>query len=282
MVSLCISCDTNETEKCSYTPNDNAVLELYEEFEAYNATFHNETNATRGFGWLKRLWRTVYADAVGGIIGANFGPWGAVAGATLFSAIVCCADNQMAISDYPMQNTGYNMYADGLNSTVIYTPASIYTDSVGYYHNKILMHLNSHNLLSTSSKTKFISMINTICSEADNMYYNGRENTTNTTLIRYLDYLQFKNLCENPIYATSFETFAAAVANLYADYEVEMNFLATYVNVLCNIEQSQNDGSYAEGVLDIINNSNVDNDMKKRLGDAVITGNASARLWIFN
>lgn len=78
------------------------------------------------------------------------------------------------------------------------------------------------------------------------------------------------------------ETFVADMIELYPEYEYELDFISDYISSLCSIPQSENDGSYATGVLHLISMSGVSVDMKKRLGNAVIAGNASARLWNFN
>lgn len=66
---------------------------------------------------------------------------------------------------------------------------------------------------------------------------------------------------------------------MYSEYTYELDFMESYIEALCLLDQAGNNGTYATGVLSIINNSNVDDSTKKRLGEAVITGNASAKLW---
>lgn len=274
-----------------------AKADLMQELEAYNSNFLNNAFQTRSFfSWFKRFCRVAYVDAVGGIIGTLYGPWGTLAGAALSSGLVYCSDlvyvqplpiltrgGGPILEDDDLEELGFlvdmNPYA--MDYVILSNPSGMFADSVGYNHNYILMNLAENNNL-TSTDLGISQMVNLCCNKADSLTNNGRGNATNSDLLNLMNYYQLKSLCQNLMYHNSFDDFVDAFINLYPQYSYELNFIKSYINTLCNIEQDENDGTYAQGVLTTISNSNVSNDLKKRLGDAVITGNASARLWKFD
>ena len=295
MFSSCSKLDDNQYEGVMVeNQEDLAKADLMQELEAYNATFQSNAIQTRSiFSWFKRFCRVVYADAVGGVAGSLYGPWGTLAGAALTSGMVYCSDAPYALPS--LTRTGdpeledddleeflaideMNPYA--LDYVVLSNSNGMFSDSVGYDHNYILWNLAENNIL-TISELGIYQMAYSCCNKADSLT-NGRGDAINIDLLSSMNFNQLLALCQNVAYHDSFDDFVDAFISLYPSYAYELNFIKSYINTLCNIEQDENDGTYAQGVLSIVNNSNVSNDIKKRLGDAVITGNASARLWKFN
>lgn len=308
---VCILSSCNKQEETLVTHPEESITEkaamneLMLNLKEYNTSFliEHSHNQTRGlWGWLKRLARTVYADAAGGLLGASCGPWGAVCGATISSAIVFMADkigDGSAVhpplkpiitrgddfGEFGGNPTGTDenyMNINALNYTVLSSNSGLWADSVGYYHNSILMHLNEDQMLDNNNSFFLNLTINRICQQADGMSANGRGSTTNSQLLSSISYSQLKTLLEDNTYSDSFDDFVNEIIALYPEHESELEFLKDYIEALCEIEQSQNNGTYAQGVLNLVHNSNISNTAKQRLGNAIIAGNASARLWNFD
>ena len=285
-----------EEEQSNVTTEKQAMRELKKELDNYNASFFRYIPETRSsMPWWKRLYRAVYVDAVGGIIGTLFGPWGTVAGAVSFSGIVICADIESQSSPFPpfpsrtrsLIEEEYEetpiyelMYTDALQSVVLTPNLTNCLDSTGYYHNRILKNLADSNLVSIAP-LQIEVMIGEACNQAEQMSNNGKGNSTVFDLKVALNFNQLKALCQNAAYSSSSDAFVDALIDLYPEREDELIFLEDYIDVLCDIDHSNNDGTYASGVLNLISNSTVSDEMKVRLANAVIIGNASARLWNF-
>lgn len=276
--------------------DDLAKADLMQELEAYNVHFQSNAVQTRSFlSWFKRFCRVAYADAVGGIAGSLFGPWGGLAGAAFTSGLVYCSEYGLEEPLHPLTRGGgpsledddleelhfltdMNPYA--LDYVVLTSSSNMFADSVGYNHNYILMNMAENNKLVNDTPLSLNIMANMCCNKADSLVSRG--SYQNLDLFLSMNFEQLKALCSNPNYFDSYDDFVAAFISLYPERSYELNFIKSYISTLCSIEQDENDGTYAQGVLSIITNSSVTNDVKKRLGDAVITGNASARLWKFN
>lgn len=121
-------------------------------------------------------------------------------------------------------------------------------------------------------------MVNSICNQAEESF-SGRGNTTSSQLKDSLKIAQFNFFYQSTGWDYSLHDFILQLKMMYSEYTYELDFMESYIEALCLLDQAGNNGTYATGVLSIINNSNVDDSTKKRLGEAVITGNASAKLW---
>lgn len=298
-VSFFVSC--SKQEDCSYQSNNEVskdkqeMKQLINALEVYNAEYQKSRGLTRSFGgWFKKLLRVTYADAVGAVLGSNFGPWGAVAGGVSASALVYCEEENMPsqFSFAPRRTylEGYNplpvltddnMNLGALIDVVLVSNIPACTDSVGFYHNKILMYLSNHNLLHINNNNTD-SLTNAICEQAEEISENGKGTTTNSQLLQQLKFSQFKSAYPSMAMLETFDEFVDEYVVLYPEIEDYLWFVWEYISILCDIEPEDNDGTYAEGVLEIISESQVSNTVKKCLGEAVITGYASSRLWNFD
>ena len=292
------SCNKQDDLKSYELKETKEMKSLLIELENYNkAYFKDQPQMTRSLiSRLKRLLRVTYVDAVGAIVGSLCGPWGAVGGAALCSGIVFCADGNLEsggpmlmrfdpIIDEPFEPEGPcqldYIYDDYLDYTILPSILTACTDSIGYNHNSILRSLGENDMLDITPYNLNL-VISSICNQADTLTNFGRGYYTNSDLLQSMNFYQLKALCENSNYTLSFDSFVAQFIILYPEYSYELSFLQSYITSLCNIDQPDNDGTYATGVLSLIYNSNINEALKKRLGDAVITGNASARLWNLN
>lgn len=298
IVSFFVSCSKREEYSLQrnneVTINKQEMKQLNIALAEYNTKYQKTHGVTRSFGgWFKKLLRVTYADAVGAILGSNFGPWGAIAGGVSASAIVFCEENNLP-SQFSLVPT--RSYIDGdnpipyitdddvnlnaLSNVVLVSNIPTCTDSFGFYHNKILLYLKTHNLLHINNNNTD-NLTNIICEHAEEISSNGRGTTTNNELYQQLKFSQFKLLYPSMAMLDTFAEYVDEYVVLYPELDECLWFLGDYISTLCDIEQEENDRTYAEGVLEIIVESQVSNTIKKRLGEAVITGYASSRLWNF-
>lgn len=297
VITFFVSCSKQEdfSHQCNTeVPKDKQEMkQLIIALTEYNANYQNTHGVTRSFGgWFKKLLRVTYADAVGAILGCNFGPWGAIAGGVSASALVYCAEENLS-SQYSFAPTRSiihenldpilmdgDMNLDALSNVVLVSNLPDCTDSVGFYHNKILLYLNTINFLHINNNNTD-SLTNAICEQAEEISSNGRGTTTNTELLQQLKFSQFKLAYPSMAMLETFDEYVDEYVALYPELDDDLWFIWEYIGTLCDIDPEDNDGSYAEGVLEIIGESHVSNTVKKRLGEAVITGYASSRLWNF-
>ena len=101
VISFFVSCSKQEDlshQRNNEVPKDKQEMkQLIRALTEYNANYQDAHGVTRSFGgWFKKLLRVTYADAVGAVLGCNFGPWGAIAGGVSASALVYCAEESMS------------------------------------------------------------------------------------------------------------------------------------------------------------------------------------------
>lgn len=65
----------------------------------------------------------------------------------------------------------------------------------------------------------------------------------------------------------------------YPNLRSKFSVVREFMSGLSNMDIDENDGNYAQKIIDLINNSNLDEDSKKELRNAIIIGNASYQLW---
>lgn len=300
VITFFVSCSKQEEfsyQRNNEVPKDKQEMkQLIIALAEYNTNYQKIHGVTRSFrGWFKKLLRVTYADAVGAILGSNFGPWGAIAGGVSASALVYCEEENLPSQfsfaptrSYLDGNNPLPVLTDGdgninlgaLSNVVLDSNIPACTDSVGFYHNKILLYLNAHNLLHINNNNTD-SLTNAICEHAEEISSNGRGTTTNTELLQQLKFSQFKLAYPSMAMLETFDEYVDEYVVLYPELDDYLWFLWEYISTLCDIDPEDNDGTYAEGVLEIIGESQVSNTVKKRLGEAVITGYASSRLWNF-
>jgi len=288
--------DQSYSDQCSKffpVPSERQEMkQLIKTLKEHNENYRATPVGTRSFGgWFRKILRITCADAVGAICGAYFGPWGAIAGGVTASAYAYSAEKDLTLPNALTRNyiggidtnpvlADEDMRFGALANVVLISNIPMCTDSVGFYHNKILLYLNTHNMLHVCANTD--SLTNAICEQAEEISDNGRGTTTNNQLLQQLCFSQFKMEYPYMAMAETFEDFIGEYVLLYPELEDDLWFIYEYILTLCNIDPEENDGSYAEEVLELINDSQVSNDIKKRLGDAVITGYASSKLWNFD
>lgn len=283
VASISVSCtvqdDCSLQSHSSETKENQEMEQLVLALENYNANYLENNIETRGIAsWLRRLVRVTFADAVGALCGATYGPYGAVAGGVFSSVCAYCLDAN-AEAEHRRANIERGVKMNALTDVVFESNIPMCTDSVGFFHNKIIMNLYSNGMLYMDKDNE--SLINEICYQADSLTLNENRPVSNEDFMKGLNLYRFIEAYPEMSSLETFEDYVKAYVNLYPGYEDELEILHDYISTLCGISPEQNTGLYITGALDIINKSQVNNTIKKRLGEAFITGYASSKLWNF-
>ncbi|MBQ7513229.1 MAG: hypothetical protein IJS95_02425 [Prevotella sp.] len=307
LLTFMFSCSKQESVQTTVSDEKQEMAALMVALDNYNtAYFQNKAlfkrgGRTRSFWdwWRERRKKVLNADAKGALIGLlTGGGWGAICGAVTNSALACIntrditpiemgnqifSPNGVGIShdddliDMQLQHPEMN-YA--LENTVFESDITDCIDSAGYYHNKILWQLNQDSLISFTN-SGMATIIDSICVKAEELENNDRNGMLVSELLQIIRYNQLDSAYRIPSIVMSDDSLQAIYITLFPEYQSEFEFIDNYISGLNEIDPKDNDGSYADGVLSIIRHSNVSDAVKRRLGTAVITGNASSLLWNF-
>lgn len=295
-----------------------ALLDLQNDIVAYNKAFfsNNSGGNIETRGWWSRLWKrivytivTVTADVMGGAAGAAVGgAWGAVGAGTAASGFVgglLFSDNATVVPfKTPRRNSNGNVYdlsqtSESVSSAIVNSDSlcltnvvpmdskpmedALLTDSIGYYHNKTLYSIFSDSL-------KYDAFSNMSQSEQ-----------TLTIIDNLKEYSCFRDMDRGNVSDEEIADKAVEISNLVVQYanesETESEFfdklkssgllndntldiLKTVIDGLMQLDVESEDGEYYENVLKIIDEADIDDDMKLQLRGGVIIGQASNRLWV--
>lgn len=220
---------------------------------------------TRGFWkWLK----VFNADAVGAILGTFYGgPIGTAIGAAGASAIAAAQND-------------YDIYTEeDFTKLVDFNQLNIsQADSVGLYHNLILLQLKNENLRSMpiDSVLYKVEKCAKLVTKANKISINDtdiRLNTVDNTAL-----ILMKNSINRINEAQDSKELNAIFCELYPKHTKEINIIKEYIDGLSKIEESQRD-QYTELVLKETNNADISDEMKSTVKSGVLVGNASSQLW---
>lgn len=133
--------------------DDKAYLELSGKIDHLKQSKEFNIARTRGFwGWLKRITRTVFCDAVGAVVGSLGGPGGSVMGAISASAFSAFNEKNhnpgqwLTRSAYDVSMTNSASVAmQGLIVPAASGRKASITDSIGYVHNEIFVSLANNS-----------------------------------------------------------------------------------------------------------------------------------------
>ena len=247
-------------------------------------TFGQKQNPnTRGlFSWLKHAFRivaTVAADAIGGVLGGIAGgvtASGIAGGAMLFKV------EKFVIK--PMDDATATRVTGGINPflNIVPTGPVLKGDSIGYYHNKVMCQLFSDSIqvaeFNKKSDSEKATVIMTAMAAEPYLREHYGSDLTNTaksavginvanTMMQIAEEVE-----------TEEEFFERLEASGLCDANL-MGVLREILEGLNSIDVETDDGSYYEAVLEIINNSELDEVTKQCMEDGVVIGQASNRLW---
>ena len=282
------------------------LSKLQSNINSYNFNYiekqNPNTRSIKNFfkNFFRKPWKliaTIAADAVGGVFGG-------VAGGVTASGIVGCAVafEVTKIAIVPMPNNigarhilgttgGINIPDSLLNSEeVIFgnvVPDNSYmecyaNDSIGYYHNKILYEIFSDD----AKLDEFMNMDKqaqayAIVEEMKNTPYlrdtygSALDNTTNINngIVIAEAVIELAETAETE------DEFFDGLANLGITDANVIAVMKEVLNGLYNIDPTTDSGEYYQDVLEIVENSNLDINMKQKFADGIIIGQASNHLW---
>lgn len=296
--------------------NNLSFTELRSSIAIYNNNFLGIQNNIKTRGWLKNLWRnivygivTVAADVIGGAAAtaasANIGlaigvgaTASGIVGGLLYSgnAVVVpfYAASTLAVPDTTsVLNVFCPVNPDSIcltnvipNKMLIEKPVGETTqaspDSIGYLHNKVLYSIFGDSLrcvsfYKLSKKDQAINILHELEKES---YY---QNTIHTDMTN--DEMTDKAIeISEMVYKLGFESetedeFYEKINSSGIVDENVLNVLREIIDGLICLDINTDNGEYYEHLIQMINESDIDNMSKLQLTSGVIIGQASNRLW---
>ena len=296
-IFLCCSCGNSDvTEKTElttqytvYDSEEQEYMDFQAKLEALNEQTFIEQDATRGLSrFFKKFLAVVACDALGSGIGSVGGPVGiATAAITASLAAVITPVEQIGIftrtNEYltgrtiGMNNAGYALANNLVPANPINGKYYTIEDSIGYYHNKVLLSLDSD----ISSRTLDLDTI--MVKVADETYQSYK--TSKTVIISNLKANQTSfdkittNIMPNIHEAKDIATMIERFQQQYPEHAPLIRVLETFLNGLSNIKPTNNDGEYLNKALALLDTIPMRSVVRQNIQNAIIVANASYQLW---
>ena len=245
----------------------------------------------------------VVSDAVGALVGAVKGGWaggwiGGIIGAVYLGVktsvkVAGVIATWNYVTEKPIKHNALDANYLIISSGI---PDSCYTavspDSIGFIHNDVAYEIfNDYDIyeyfdsLTTSEKNQFVdsiieakypslpslvyvqhnphSIIYDILTPYDSEYYDKAMDTA----------------VSEALTCSSFKDYYEILETLYNVDSDEMNIMVSFVDGITNLDVNIPSSVYTAYAMNIINQSTLNLDVKNRIKIAMITGNASTRLW---
>lgn len=282
----------NDNVHSGNTINNVELLSIQNQIDSLNNQMFPEQVQSRGFkDFFKKIFTVAVSDAVGGMFGALWGgPCGAVAGAIVSSGVAALTpvENISIFSRATDDNGDLQLVMMPMNSKQIALTSSLVPvsetntkvtkeDSIGYFHNKVLLDLNT----SLEARAYTVDNIIDVVSVATADIYNEPKETIITELNSnksFYEGILSNNIISQPQYTTLHDVFAAWKSQ-YPEQADKLSVLEVFFNGIVNLDIDENDGQYLEQVLKIVDESSLDEETKRDLRNGFIVGNASYQLW---
>ncbi len=295
-ILLCCSCSSYESSRdieisvSDKNHNEAQFVSVNSQMDSLNYSMFNDDVHTRGIkGIWKRLFAVVISDASGAIFGLKFLPGtnGAV-GAIAASGLAAVVGSDRISFNAPVSRT---MMSDSVQMNPSNIALSTYIipskrgnniimskmDSIGYFHNKVLMELKeSLTPNGFVMDTLFAKVADVTCEYYGEPAEKVRKSLNdNRIFFDKLVRLQKTVLNEcNDIHG-----LVDAWKKQFPEQRQELDTMEKFLNGIAHLKVEENDGEYLNKVLEIIDNSNFDDNKKSELRSAFIVGNASYQLW---
>lgn len=245
-------------------------------------------------GWLGKFFKKVCAvivcDAVGGLCGSlHGGVIGGIAGATVCSAaaVICPVDQitlfakggnltRAASIDSEVVQLPIQSREVALNGVVIRTKEEpTLADSVGYYHNLIVLNSDEHKTLTSRdvhvlAKDIYIESAKTFKVPEDELLSALDDSPEMNTYLNEKLYSQKEDETLNE--------YCVRLKKFYPDLSKDIDVFETIMTGITNLEGVE-ECEYVENVIEIINRSSISEIDKERLRNAAVIGFASSKLW---
>lgn len=303
-IVLCCSCSSTDSiddvslDSKELSLNNSEVEQLVfvnSQIDSLNQSMYPQVVQTRGLGaFFKRFLAVVVCDAVGGLFGNfYFGPCGAAAGAIAasgFAAIVPAENISFGITRAVSSSNLSTLRLMPMNSeTLALTPSLVPSqdlstcgqttkeDSIGYYHNKVLLELNKS--LSPADLT-VNTIVNKVAETTCKNYGESKERVLKelNSNVGFYENIMDKQYAVSDQFNNLHDVIQQWAAQ-YPNHSAKLTLLETFFEGISNLEVEENNGEYMQKVLLIINNSSLDEELKQDLRNAFIIGNASYQLW---
>ena len=270
---------------------ENKELTAYQvKLETLNAQLFTSPNETRGFrSFFKKFLAIVISDAIGAVAGGSIGgAAGAATGAILASATAAFipADRIEIVTrseDNPDEDRhGMNDPEFALSHTLIppnpNKPSNpTIEDSIGYYHNVVLLGLN-HTL---PSKTVDLD---TLIVRVAGLTYNSYHTTQKDVIDNLRSNQQYYEKLTRKImpYIELDDNLSKIILRFklqYPELVDQLSVIETFLSGLMNIDYVENNGEYLNQALDLLENTQMDSTIKQDVRNSLIVANSSYQLW---
>lgn len=266
---------------------DSDVIGVCMQIDSLSNVMYPQQAETR-WNWRKffdKVKFVVVSDAIGGLLGGAVGSAvGAAAGAATASGIaiaIAVRDDGHISSAPPLQSIQMSDEDVALSSILLPDQSdsdnTLFQDSIGYNHNGILLSMKGiiyngdysvdeliENVADIASVNYNVSKSSILMQLNSNRLLYGNIKTNMTTVLE-----------ENE----SLDAYFAKMIALYPDKASELKLLERFVDGLFRMEIENNDGTYLNEVLKIIDRSSLDDATKLDLRNGFIVGHASNQLW---
>lgn len=252
----------------------------------------SETVQTRGWlSWVTKIVAVVISDAATGIVGTG------VSG-NAYVGYGCAIAASAFVASVPVENFdffgGFNSPANSngglleMNDEDTALPftlpnesitgfANTFADSIGYYHNLVIMNMAESISSQDSITSDFI--INLTVNQL-NQYFDFNVSEVQSSISSETALFSF--LEENSVNFANCNSISE-IFNIWKSHfrskTDELSLLESFMNGLMVMKVSNNNGDYMSIVLAAISQSNLPLSMKESLYRAFIVGNASYQLW---
>jgi hypothetical protein len=288
--------ETDEVLPQSIVPTESeCTRELQQQIDSLNISlFPEQYDQTRGWKqWFKKIAAIAVVDAVGAIMGTFYSSNPAVGAGVAIVASATAAfipsDNisfmapTRATSETTVVGTLSEMnpaeisLVDVVPEDELGNSPSQLEDSIGYYHNLIMLDIN--NIIDSVGNTTMEAIIDSI-SEKVGIYYDIPVNEVQAAIESQDSLITFiitnrNSLINNLGNDNVFNVLGAK----FPTHAQEFSAMRSFFIGLNNLNVQGNDATYLRQTLNLIQSSNLSSSMKQRLRDAFIVGNASYQLW---
>lgn len=256
------SCSNDDAENSSVTKTENRKAEQKKEKELLGL---KERIAHMNQEWVQGApametrsisrWKIVgKADIAGAKIGRRLGSWGAVIVGAAASAYAIYKTQPKHVALPPTAEP----YEEATIVRVSQTGATGPTDSVGYYHNKLLASIGIDKIVAAN----YADIERLVVDAANKLGIAGKQQVQAGLLYGNAD-LQYCTMLRG---------------NLKTVDDAEIGVLEEYMTGLDAIEAARR-LEYTRATVGLISESNLPDDVKNSLAGSVIVGNAGANLW---
>lgn len=281
------ACETTLNQQQNELAISNEFAKVQKQMISLNEeiTAENRSQTRSVWGWFKRIVGVTVADAVGGIVCSWFGPAGTAAGATAASGLVAAFLDEPVIEIYtrskgddelfppmnPDDKSMNNLFPGDVSDELL-----TIGDSIGYFHNRILLDIKNENQGQKLSRDSILACLAQKTSEFYRVDKNEikQDFANNKELFDFVAGGDYQSVNGEDLH----DIIAAWIAK-YPNKQGELTLLETFFSGLNNIDVDENDGDYLMKVLKLVDNSELSEEIKRNLRNAFIVGNASYQLW---